>query len=262
VEGDQETEGSISAIAGFPGAWHKDPNGTMPRTTNADSIVVSLKTRAFPMLKYAWRTGALEMPETCSPDAPVEECMWTCKDDLSVTWKVIEEFSDGEDFSDFTSREKKQAIVDEVLCGTPFWPGDEYEAASPSDPTFWVVHPTNERLLQYKDIVRPFKYPKWYGNEEFSGKEHQDVCTTYEDGGYSSENDDKHTCKGHNAGDLTFWRGVYLDNDGTYTTQHKSNEETRVAVSPYTGNYQMPYIYDNFLWEHCNSTGVVFKHVS
>ena len=57
--------------------------------------------------------------------------MWTCKEDLDQTWKVIEAFADGEDFSDFTSRDKKQSIVDEVLCGTPYWPGDEYEAASP-----------------------------------------------------------------------------------------------------------------------------------
>ena len=81
------------------------------------------------------------------------------------------------------------------------------------------------------------------------------MCTTYEEGGYSSQTDDKQTCKGHNAGDLTFWRGVYLDDTGKYVTAHKSNEETRVAVSPYTGNYMMPYIYDNFQWDHCNTTG-------
>jgi len=81
------------------------------------------------------------------------------------------------------------------------------------------------------------------------------VCTTYEEGGYSSQTDDKQSCKGHNAGDLTFWRGVFLDDTGKYVTAHKSNEETRVAVSPYTGNYMMPYIYDNFQWDHCNTTG-------
>eukprot|EP00622_Pseudochattonella_farcimen_P001562 FR736291.1.p1 GENE.FR736291.1~~FR736291.1.p1 ORF type:complete len:229 (+),score=24.49 FR736291.1:83-688(+) len=201
------------------------------------------------------------MPETCSSDAPVEECMWTCADSLNTTWSVIETFADGESFEGFTD-DDKQSIVDQVLCGTPYWPGDEYGSSAPSDVTFWVVHPTNERLLQYKDIVRPFTELKWYGNEEFSGTEHQEVCTTYEEGGYSSQTDDKQTCKGHNAGDLTFWRGVYLDDTGKYVTAHKSNEETRVAVSPYTGNYMMPYIYDNFRWDHCNTTGVTFKSVS
>jgi len=81
--------------------------------------------------------------------------MWTCAASLNKTWSVIETFADGESFEGFTD-DDKQSIVDQVLCGTPYWPGDEYESSAPSDVTFWVVHPTNERLLQYKDIVRPF----------------------------------------------------------------------------------------------------------
>ena len=39
------------------------------------------------------------------------------------------------------------------------------------------------------------------------------------------------------------------------------NQELRNKILPSTEAYGMPYIYDNFLWEHCDSVGVHFKKI-
>ena len=64
--------------------------GEPSEMTNADYVIVALKTNAFKMLKFAWRTGAVEMPETCSADTPVAECMWTCSTNMTAKVRASE----------------------------------------------------------------------------------------------------------------------------------------------------------------------------
>lgn len=151
-------EGVLSAVG--------EVAGSASEMTNADYVIVALKTNAFKMLKFAWRTGAIELPETCSSDTPVSECMWTCSTNMTAKWAVVREFVDfdtattgaEEEYTD----EMKEHIVSAVMCDTPFWPGDAHEAAAPVEASFWTTHGTVERLLQYKDIVRPFEDKSWY----------------------------------------------------------------------------------------------------
>ena len=39
--------------------------------------------------------------------------------------------------------------------------GDHIESASPADPSFWVIHPTLERLLHAKLLSGGFEEERW-----------------------------------------------------------------------------------------------------
>lgn len=120
-----------------------------------------------------------------------------------------------------------------------------FEAGSPIEALFWPIHPTMDRLLQYKDLVQPFQDKTYDGFNE-SGY----ACLSSMDG-----------CLGHNAEDLTYWQSVHLAPDGTYSKSYRTNEEVRNAILP-TGEYQMPYIYNSFEWKHCDDAGKVFPKVN
>lgn len=132
------------------------------------------------------------------------------------------------------------------LCQVTYWPGDMFEAGSPIEASFWPIHPTMDRLLQYRDLVQPFSDKTYFGFNE-SGSS----CLSSMDG-----------CLGHNAGDLTYWKTVLLEADGTYSSTYRTNEEVRNAVLPGSGAYKMPYIYDSFEWKHCDDAGHVFPKVT
>lgn len=72
------------------------------------------------------------------------------------------------------------------------------------------------------------------------------MCVTYAWDDYGETSDEENTCKGHNAADLTFWRGVYQDASGAFTLTRLSNEETRHAILPSTGAYSASYLYSDF----------------
>ena len=39
--------------------------------------------------------------------------------------------------------------------------GDQLEAGSPMDPSFWPIHPALDRLLHWKKIAQPFTDAGW-----------------------------------------------------------------------------------------------------
>jgi hypothetical protein len=40
-----------------------------------------------------------------------------------------------------------------LMCNSGVMAGDQVEAASPNDISFWPIHPTIERLWQYKKMM-------------------------------------------------------------------------------------------------------------
>ena len=52
------------------------------------------------------------------------------------------------------ARQAAQAFDDmyRALCA-PRYAGEMYTSAAPWDPLFWLVHPTSERLLQYRRLI-------------------------------------------------------------------------------------------------------------
>ena len=63
-------------------------------------------------------------------------------------------------------------------------------------------------------------------------------------------------CKGHHAFDLTPSRTLYERSDGSYVYEYLTNHEVLKMTHP--REYQMPYIYDNFRWDHCEEEGYMF----
>ena len=107
-------------------------------------------------------------------------------------------------------------IADIILCDTTYWPGDQLEAASPIEASFWPIHPTLDRLLQYKELVFPFYSTIWDSDSSTYL-----YCTTA-----TTTN-----CFGHHAYDLTFWPVVHEQN-GVYVKGYRTNQEIRDAIRP------------------------------
>ena len=139
---------------------------------------------------------------------------------------------------DITNKSVAFKLIEQTLCNTAFVLGEQVEAASPLDVTFWPIHPTMDRLLQYKRIVNDFKFANWSSPHGPSV-----YCVTAQ-------------CKGHHAFDLTPSRTLYERSDGSYVYEYLTNHEVLKMTHP--REYQMPYIYDNFRWDHCEEEGYVF----
>lgn len=199
----------------------------------------SLKKNSFVILKNAYRSFVVNPPSFCAADTPVSDCKLKCSDPNSTN--TLSLFDNEIPWWDSVTTENQKMVSQKVFCETAFWPGDHLEAASPIEASFWPIHPTLERLLQYKDLTVPFTSSFWTN-------ETSEVCLY-------SESD----CKGHHPGDLTFWKTVVQEKSGSYASHHLTNAEVREAILPRSGTYAVPYIYDSFEWDHCRELGVHFK---
>ena len=138
----------------------------------------------------------------------------------------------------------------DFLCdggpGGHIFPGDHLESASPTDPSFWVIHPTIERLFQYKLLTGGFDDESWYTDPV-----NQKVCekpscfnATHGFSSYWS-----HCCYGHYEDDQM------LDFESGDVNRHvgPTNKELLAMSDPRSENYKLPYIYDEFTWDHCEN---------
>mmetsp|Transcript_30896 Transcript_30896/g.42467 ORF Transcript_30896/g.42467 Transcript_30896/m.42467 type:complete len:748 (-) Transcript_30896:235-2478(-) len=136
----------------------------------------------------------------------------------------------------------------EFMCdggpGGKIFPGDHLESASPTDPSFWVVHPTIERLFHYKLLSGGFANEEWHSDPEKQTVCEKAICynATY---GYTDYWD--HCCYGH------FEHDQMLDFESGDRNKHigLSNAELLKAGDPRSADYSLPYIYDGFDWDHC-----------
>jgi hypothetical protein len=60
--------------------------------------------------------------------------------------------------------------------GWKVFPGDHLESASPSDPSFWSIHPTLERLLHVKYMSGGFENTTWHTDPETQNICHHASC--------------------------------------------------------------------------------------
>ena len=145
-------------------------------------------------------------------------------------------------------------VWSEFLCnggpGGHIFPGDHLESASPTDPSFWVVHPTIERLFQYKLLTGGFADESWYTDPV-----NQKICekpscfnSTH---GFTSYW--PHCCYGHYENDqmLDFESGNVNNHVGP------TNKEFLAISDPRSAEYKLPYIYDEFSWTHCDENDFI-----
>lgn len=119
------------------------------------------------------------------------------------------------------------------MCNANLLLGDHIEAASPYDPSFWPIHPTIERLWQYKKLKGLFTDETW----PTSG------LSTYQD-----------TCTGHASDSTIPLEGLFEPE--TYMT----NQELYTKMDPTTD--AMPYVFADFEWAHCKDAGIDFDDVT
>jgi len=205
-------------------------NGVLDHTQ-----LFEMKHSAFKYLKDAYRFKVAQFPTFCTTDA-TEECRWKAEKPDNWT-SFFDRFDDGT-MGNLTD-EQIHLVGKKVLAETTYWPGDQLEASSPIEMSFWPIHPTIERLFQYKDIAEPLTNHSWKGHE---------LCLKH-----ASSN-----CKGHHAYDLTFFKTVHRHDDGKYSAEHLTNEEVKSAVVPRTGTYKAPYLFEHFTWDHCAKFGYEF----
>ena len=172
------------------------------------------------------------------------DCGFTCTDD-----KYDEMPSKLKHYVDDTGTLTDEQLEEwrDFVCEGDAWKvfsGDHLESASPADPSFWPVHGTLERLLQVKFMAGGFPTSTWPSDATAGYVCDKNSCyePSYGDGyDYYDE-----CCQGHYENDqlLDFVSGDRYNGYG-YT-----NKEILDMTNP--TSYSMPYIYDNFQWDHCD----------
>ena len=216
-----------------------------------------IKHMAFLFLKNAWKAELIEMPKYCAADTPVSECKWVCAEDFAenpTAEKLAQIF-----FNIDKAHDHYEQVVTRIACETPFWPGDHLEAASPVEASFWPIHPTIDRMTQYKQVVRPFTDRSWATGP---------ACNAPGKAG---------NCFGHNAYDVTFFESTVLNiTTNSYEKRHLTNQQVRESTNPISHasmatmtedwqyavvqpGYAMPYVYNHFEWHHCEEMGIHFQ---
>jgi len=126
--------------------------------------------------------------------------------------------------------------------GGKVFSGDHLESASPTDPSFWVIHPTLERLLHAKLMAGGFEDESWATDAKSDSVCDKAAC--YYDGTYDYHDE---CCLGHYSDSQLF------NSESGNRTQFfgETNAEIVTNTDPRSHDYSMPYIYDTFTWNHC-----------
>lgn len=105
--------------------------------------------------------------------------------------------------------------------------GDMFQATSSNDITFWVLHPTMDRLWHHKRLLE---------SNSDSDFDH-------------SWSKDTSECYGHNPDDLQPFKNLFKNDHKNYYT----NAELYDLLHP--ANENLPYVYADFNWDHCTMLG-------
>jgi hypothetical protein len=123
--------------------------------------------------------------------------------------------------------------------------GDHLEAGSPSDPSFWPIHPNLERLYHAKIMSGGFEVAEWPTEAEDACSKH--TCYEKVDGEWTK---DTHAqcCYGHFVDDQL----MDFVNADTSAGYGPTNRQYQLDSDPTSTAYTLPFIYDDFTWSHCS----------
>ena len=209
--------------------------------------------------KELWRGGYVQCPSTCDMAVPWSSCLCQCPtsvmDGTTPSYDILDSAGvlsavDYYDASDqlidswltpngtiyYTlpgyTADESQRIYDrllDILC-EPGHIGDMFQASSPNDLTFWVLHPTVDRLWHFSRLGADASFDHtWYPY---------------------------HSCHGHNPDDVTPFADTDLVLDPSSSSDPRSfysNADLYDLFDPASDS--LPYMYDHFKWPHCDLIG-------
>eukprot|EP00752_Nemacystus_decipiens_P016248 g14528.t1 len=229
-----------------------------------DDSVMTFAHEIQALSKELWRTGFLDCPSTCSMETAWKDCQCLCDagkmgtrsaaqvlmesgvlDAVSYydsTGEMISRFEDEEGQVLFTlpgyTEEESDRIYEQLLyllC-SPGHIGTMFQATSTNDITFWVLHPTVDRLWHLKRLGADNFDEQW---------------------------DPFHNCVGHNPADLQPFHSMFADWDANksevdvdrppWMKTFYTNADLYDLLRP--DRADLPYMYDNFAWPHCSVLG-------
>ena len=212
------------------------------------------------MSKELWRNDFLSCPDTCTMDVPWDECKCSCANSAKILAAfdadlkpvdVLDQsgvlggmiFFDNDrhlvsNFVNSTTGKAHERIPGysvqeshemytsmlEDLC-EPGHNGDMFQATSSNDITFWVLHPTVDRLWHYKRLAQDPNFDETW--------------------------DPYHTCYGHNPDDYQPFEDLFTT--PAASGSFYSNQEIKDLFHPM--HEDVPYVYDHFNWNHCELLG-------
>jgi len=242
--------GHIHELVG--GSWNVNNSIREPGTEAGlkDAYEFAHATEAYS--KILWRFDYLICPTNCTSSTPEADCQCYCTEEsrqnktasqilfsTSIIKSLVFFDQNGlpiESWLNKTSKlpydalpgyteEETTAMYEEImetLCN-PGYMGDMFQATSTNDITFWILHPTLERLWH---LVR---------NNDHMG--YIDFDHTWPDSDV--------TCTGHYSWDHTPFKNIFDSNDTVYT-----NAQLYDLLDPWRDEF--PYVYDDFRWAHCS----------
>jgi hypothetical protein len=162
---------------------------------------------------------------------------------------VVVVFSMGKYFTFSSTSDPGWKVIRDFICsgtGYKIYYGDHLESSSAVDPSFWPIHPTQERMLQAKLMANGFSDMSWNSDASSTWVCERSECYMPElsdDVAYHSE-----CCLGHyeNDGFLDF------ENQRNNVTVGITNRAILDAIDPRSMDYSVPYIYEHFSWSHCS----------
>ena len=182
----------------------------------------------------------------------VDKCGYKCNEDsYDDMLGFIQELFDGKTFlAESTVSTTTAAQIRSFICDGDSYKvavGAQSESASAADPSFWPIHPTQERLLHAYFMATQTASFTWPTDSTLDY-----VCDTpscYVDSKGSKDTYDL-CCYGHYETDqlLDFING---DSSAGYGD---TNHQILMDTNPLLNSYSMPYVYDSFSYDHCDST--------
>ena len=210
-------------------------------------------------MKEWYRSGLIERADEddCSVDSTTYEgisCGVKCPDDEDAKTALLAYIKKIVMLSNVPKSFKDWSIFYDFLCDGDAWrifAGDHLEAASPADPSFWPIHPNQERLLQLKLMTGGFDDGSWPTDIASVCDKSNCYEGTY---GLSADYNDRgnftECCIGHYEDD----RLLDFETGDLYSGAGLTNREVYTYTDPRSAAYNMTYIYDDFSWDHCADT--------
>jgi hypothetical protein len=193
------------------------------------SDVQSLKRESYKWWKAFYRMGKLECPDACDMGLDEVQCQCRCNENVTTfeqATKYIANMTITWEWEHLPGT--LQARMIDLMCKSGVIEGEQIEAASPYDPSFWPIHPTVERVWQLKKLSSSHAFSDETWPTEKKINSYYGVCD------------------GHNPDDkLEFSANLFSDGKA------RTNAEIYSWVDPTKEN--LNYVYDDFDWSHCST---------